>query len=388
MIEFSVYVKKILLVRTDALGDAVIAASLLEPIKKHFNNAQIIIFCQSSLADVYRSCPFVADIITFNKKLFMKHRPYRQALCAQIAKMSIDVVLNTVYSRELAFDCLASINGITTSVAFKITQRRGRWDFPVRYNHGYSHLVESLGNKSEFERYSDFLDALGITHKELNPCLWINETDEAWARQFFVSHGLDYAHTIGFFAGAQSSLRIYHHYAQALNKAVASDIKIIALGAYADETINREALKGVCHQVIDMSGKTSIGQAAAIIKRCHLVVGAETGLAHVACAVGTPNVVILGGGHFGRFMPYSPLTTAVVAPYPCYGCNWRCHYGTARCVHTIKSETVAYALKQGFENRLQRSKPSVVMQHGERYEIDSQKYEVMKVGAFQGSCTL
>jgi ADP-heptose:LPS heptosyltransferase len=382
MIERFAYVKKILWVRPDALGDALLAASLLEPIKKHFNHAQIIVFCQAALADFYRSCPCIDDVITFNKKLFMLHRPYRKALCTEITKRSVDTLFNTVYSRELAFDCLALLPGITTSFAFKVTQRRGRWDLPTRYNRGYSHLIESLGNKNERERYSDFLDALSIAHKELNLCIWINETDEAWAEQFFASHDLTYTHTIGFFAGAQSSLRIYRHYAQALNEAVPHDIKIVALGASADGAINREVLKGVCHQVIDMAGKTSIGQAAAIIKRCRLVVGAETGLAHVACAVETPNVVILGGGHFGRFMPYSPLTIAVVAPYKCYGCNWRCHYGTARCVHTIKPETVAYALKQGLENRSQRNNPAVVMQHGEGYEIDSQKYEVMKVRAF------
>ena len=64
-------------------------------------------------------------------------------------------------------------------------------------------------------------------------------------------------------------------------------------------------------------------QSAALIKRCRLVIGAETGLAHLACAVGTPNVILLGGGHFGRFMPYAATTTVVCLPLECYGCNWQ-----------------------------------------------------------------
>ncbi len=378
MIELSACVKKILWVRPDALGDAVLAAALLEPIKKHFNDVEIIVLCQSSLTDFYRSCPLIDDIIPFNKKLFVQHRPYRKALCAEISQRSIDTLINTVYSRERVFDCLPLLPGIKTSLAFKITQRRAQWDFCTRYNHGYSNVIESLGNKNELERYGDFLHDLGITHEVLKPRIWIDAIDEAWAEQFFAAHNLDYTNTLGFFAGAQSSYRVYHQYAQALNQSVPRDIKIIALGACADEAINRQALSGIVHQVIDLSGKTSIGQAAAIIKRCRLVVGAETGLAHVACAVETPNVIVLGGGHFGRFMPYSPHTTAVIAPLKCYECDWRCHYGTARCVNTIKPEVLAYALKQALENTTQRHKPTVVMQRDAEYEIDSQKYDVIR----------
>ncbi len=387
MIELSACVKKILWVRPDALGDAILAASMLEHIKKHFHNAQIIVLCQPSLADFYRSSPFVADIITFNKKLFMTHRPYRASVCAQISKRSIDMLLNTVYSRERAFDYFTSICGIKTSVAFKITQRRGRWDFPARYNRRYSQLIESLGNKHELERYADFLEECGIAHEKLVPRIWINEIDEEWADQFFASHDLDGTNTLGFFAGAQSSQRIYHQYAQALDKAVPRDMKIVALGACADGAINREALKEVQHQIIDMSGKTSIGQAAAIIKRCRLVVGAETGLAHVACAVGTPNVIVLGGGHFGRFMPYSPLTAAVIAPLKCYGCNWHCHYDTTRCVQSINPDVLAYALKQTLECREQKHRPTLVMCVDKEYAFD-QKYEVINVRSLQGSRNL
>jgi len=34
------------------------------------------------------------------------------------------------------------------------------------------------------------------------------------------------------------------------------------------------------------------------VKRCALAVGAETGTAHIAAAVGTPHVVVIGGGSF------------------------------------------------------------------------------------------
>lgn len=57
-----------------------------------------------------------------------------------------------------------------------------------------------------------------------------------------------------------------------------------------------------------MSGQTTLRQIAALLSRCRLAVGSDTGLAHMACALKVPNVILVGGGHFGRFLPYSALT--------------------------------------------------------------------------------
>src|SRR5262249_9222582 len=86
-------------------------------------------------------------------------------------------------------------------------------------------------------------------------------------------------------------------------------------------------------------------EAAEIVRLCALAVGAETSLAHIACAVGTPNVIILGGGHFGRFMPYSPLTTAACLPIDCYGCNWTCRFERPHCVKDVSPIVVERAIR-------------------------------------------
>jgi len=50
--------------------------------------------------------------------------------------------------------------------------------------------------------------------------------------------------------------------------------------------------------------KTTLRQVAAFCATAAFTSGAESAGAHIACAVGTPSVVVLGGGHFGRFLPY------------------------------------------------------------------------------------
>jgi ADP-heptose:LPS heptosyltransferase len=376
----SACVKKILWIRPDALGDAVLAASMLEAIKIHYYPAVIIVFCQEHMADFYHPCPYVDDIILCNKKLFMTHQPYRASVLSAIRLRSFDMVFNTVYSRELTFDCCATQSNAEMSVAFKVKQRRSRYDFPFRYNRGYTHLVDSSGlSKNELERYKDFLDCLDIKHQVLAPCVWTNANDDAYADHFFASHSLNPSTTITFFPGAQSLQRIYNHYAVALNTAVPRDMTIVVLGASSDIARNKEILNNVRNSVIDLSGKTTIGQAAVLIKQSRLAIGAETGLAHIACAVGTSNVIILGGGHFGRFMPYSPLTTAVVAPHACYGCNWRCAYDDARCVQDISPGVLAYAIRRSLESTIISKRPSLVMLKNCGAFINHEKYDVVTI---------
>jgi len=88
-------------------------------------------------------------------------------------------------------------------------------------------------------------------------------------------------------------------------------------------------------------------------------------MAHVACAVGTPSIVLLGGGHFGRFFPYSPLTSAVCLPLQCYQCLWRCPYQRAHCVKDIRGDVLAAAIAMTLDQPAQL--PRVFLQDRSLY---------------------
>lgn len=100
----------------------------------------------------------------------------------------------------------------------------------------------------------------------------------------------------------------------------------------------------------NLAGKTSLGQLAAILAHARLVLTNDTSAAHIGPEVGVPTVCILGGGHYGRFLPYD-LLDARLAPravshrMDCFGCNWRCIYGTEigqpfPCVTKVSVEDV------------------------------------------------
>jgi hypothetical protein len=83
---------------------------------------------------------------------------------------------------------------------------------------------------------------------------------------------------------------------------------------------------------------------------------------HAACAVGTPNAVLLGGGHFGRFMPYDGATVAAALPLDCFGCDWRCRFDRPVCVRDVPVEVVALAIGLALDGPAAR--PRVVVPGG------------------------
>ena len=83
-------------------------------------------------------------------------------------------------------------------------------------------------------------------------------------------------------------------------------------------------------RVIDLTGRTDLFQLLDLINNAALTVTNDTGPAHLSIALGRPTVVIVGGGHFGSFVPYPPEATPVNARFvfqkmECYHCFWRCH---------------------------------------------------------------
>lgn len=296
---------------------------------------------------MYQVCPFVSDVLGIDKKKFVTDQSYRDGIITQLRDRRFDYALNSVYSREASMESLAS--GI-----------------------GAQHVVchDADGDyKLELTRHIDFLAKLGVQldGQELSPHVWTDESDEVFAQNFFIQHKLEPSTTIAFFAGAQSAHRLYKHYGHALQKLFAgTDMTILIFGAKSDADINAANTANLSFASIDLSGLTTLTQTAALLKRCRIAFGAETGLAHMACAVGIPHVILLGGGHMGRFMPYSPLTSAVILPLACAGCDWRCKYKKAYCVQDVHPDVLAHAL-QYIMNHGTSGKPRVFVQGRDKY---------------------
>ncbi len=131
--------------------------------------------------------------------------------------------------------------------------------------------------------------------------------------------------------------------------------RIVLLGSPAERVLCAQLADALGEHVIDLSGQTSLREFAQWISGAQLVLANDSAAAHLAAASGVAAVCIVGGGHFGRCLPYplgtvcGRLPTVVSEPMPCFGCDWICRYrlaptGAFRCVDAVSSAAVHSAL--------------------------------------------
>lgn len=344
--------KNILFIRTDSIGDNVLASSMLKSVKNKYGDAQITILCQNHVAELYQFSPYLDEIITLDKQRIYVDESYKTSVIKSIRDRHFDIVINSVYSSERITDLLAFASG-----AEKIVRIDGNavnsdtvWANEARKSASHT-VMTGAGWQNELARYKELLAGINAENKELKPEIWLSQNDKDFANKFYSDNRLEPDKTIVLFAGALNDHRLYYKYGKALSDICKSNgYNVVAVGSENDFEINQANLNDIEANTINISGKTTILQTAAIIQRCLIAVGAETGNAHIACAVGTPNVVLIGGGHFGRFMPYSHLTSLFLLPLDCYGCNWKCDHLNYKCIKSLEPDLLKFAIEKTLQN--------------------------------------
>jgi len=336
--------QRILFVRTDSIGDAVLASAMLEPIRKKHPQAKLAVLCQQHVAELFAACPFVDSVICYDQKQ-MGLPSERAQIVSEIAAFQPDMILNSIRSRDQLSNELSLAFRDAHHVAIENDSENVSASGAAETAGTYELLIPSPGKlMAELERHAEFLRGLGIETSNLQPVIWTSPEDELLAAEFFKMQSLDPAKTIAVFPGAQHEVRVYSGYGDALKKL--GEFHYLIFGDASQKHLAEQLEQQLPGRTVDLCGRTSLRETAALLRRCRLYVGAESAGAHIACAVGVPNVVILGGGHFGRFMPYSPLTTAVCLPMECYSCKWGCVHQRAHCIKDIAPEVLAEAVRQ------------------------------------------
>lgn len=354
-------IKKLLYLRTDAIGDNILSAGILPELRKHYPKAVITVVCQDRVAPLYDSCPVVDAIISFDLLRLFTNPAYRLLLIDKINMTQPDLLLNPVYSHDLHDEFLAH----HIQAPLKITcegdaSNRSREKFE-EMRHLYTMVLSNNPeDTTELEHNRTFLRGIGIDAENLAPEVWISAADSEWAEATLQKLDIAIDTAIILFPGALLDCKTYPHYGQVLNQL--AHYPIIVCGGEEQREQGEKLCRAHGGQAINLAGQTSLGQLAALMQRARLYLGSDSSGLHIACAVGLKNVVLLGGGHFGRFCPYSPLTTAVCLPLACYGCNWQCSHERIHCLHDIAPETVVTAVRMALDAKEPGAGPMLAIQ--------------------------
>lgn len=136
-------------------------------------------------------------------------------------------------------------------------------------------------------------------------------------------------------------------YAEVCRAVIRRGLEVVLLGGPADVDA-AEAVERLAPGVLNLAGSTGWGETAAILRRAGRFLGADSGPAHLATAVGAESVVL-----FGPTSPeclYAPgLVTAVRSPASCSPCYANMPFpgctGDGECMSAITAQRVLKALE-------------------------------------------
>jgi lipopolysaccharide heptosyltransferase II len=116
----------------------------------------------------------------------------------------------------------------------------------------------------------------------------------------------------------------------------------VVVGGPGDAGLAREIGEAARRPVVNLTGRTTLKQAAEVFRRCRVTVGNDTGPLYISAAVGTPTVAIFGPTDPVRLGPYGDGHVMVSAGVACAPCRRR-RCRPLKCMDAVAPERVAEA---------------------------------------------
>jgi heptosyltransferase-1 len=347
-------VESILLVRLSARGDVTFASALIPCLRKRFPDARLGWVVEEASSDLVDEHPDLDEVIVLPRGRWRRMRAEGRWFPAR------ELATWTAELRDRRYQVAIDLQGLLRSGL--VTWLSGA---PVRIGLGskegsrvlMTHVVpRDRGNlRRVSSEYHWLAEELGLRPGEFPMSVHLSEEDRAGAERHVAELGLG----AGFVALCPFTTRPQKHWTEAGWAELAremmdrSGLPAVFLGGPAD----REAMDRITAQlgtargpgkdragVVDLVGRTSLGEAAALVGRATGMVGVDTGLTHLSISFGTPTVAL-----FGSTTPYldppNPLTRIVYHPLECSPCETRptCD-GAFTCMRMIAVDEVRSAL--------------------------------------------
>jgi ADP-heptose:LPS heptosyltransferase len=332
--------RRVLLLRTDAIGDYVLFTSALQSLRELFKNDWIELVVSPSAYPLASRCPIVDNVWEVDSKLYECEPEYRSTINDRLNR-AFDIAINTMYTRSAISDLIIARTHAPVRIGFHCLDQDADCDRRSREEILYTLLVQTDTKwKFEIERYKDLLDAVsgGSGGHALFPVLWTTDEDRRLARELIQGLFPDDRPFAILAPGAAFALK---HWSPVSFARVADwlieqyGLEVLIVGTSKESHLAQTIRSSMKHAARDLTGRLPLTTFAALMEFTTLFVGLDSAAFHLAWALSRPAVGIFGGGHPGRFIPPTSQASVVHFQLDCYACYWNCIYDEAKCLSSI-----------------------------------------------------
>ncbi|RKY38543.1 MAG: hypothetical protein DRP75_04300 [Candidatus Omnitrophota bacterium] len=287
MIKDKVKPKKIVVFRTDRLGDVLLSIPAIRALSERFPSSKISVVLQPSYTSLLEGSSEVDEIIPYRKTfkenldLILKLRRERYDLA---------VILNPKKRTHI----IAFLSGIPYRVGY-----RRKWGFLLNYK------IEDKkyeGKKHEIEYNLDIVRSLGADTKDKSLRIKIKEEDERFIDFLLRESKIEKKRLVAMHPTSSCPSKRWpiERFAEVGRRleSICPQVQIVLIGGEEEKELREKIERLFSPFALNLIGKLHLGQLSALFKRCSLLISTDSGPVHLATAVGLGCVVI-----FGRNLP-------------------------------------------------------------------------------------
>lgn len=323
----------IVVIKLDLIGDYVIWLNAAQHLRKVFPDKTITLYANSLWADLAKKTEYWNKVIAVDVDRLRKDTVYQLKIFFKIHYQNFDLAIQPTYSREYAGDMLLRASGAKSRIGFRGDLGNILIENKLISDTWYTQLIESTsGVQMELQRNIDFINSLS-NNKFLSGLPHISITHELKPEFKFQTPYIVLVPGASWYGKRWEDEK----FTELINRIVEKyKVETIVLcGTVNENDLCTSIFNQTNSAVVNLAGKTSLIEMIEIIRNAELVVSNDSSAVHIATATKTHSVCILGGGHYGRFLPYASdqndmefAPHTVIKKMDCYGCNWSCIYKT------------------------------------------------------------
>jgi ADP-heptose:LPS heptosyltransferase len=310
------------------MGDMVLLLPLLKSLRRRFPQAAIHVVCEKRNRDILRLAGFSGEIM-----LYDAHPLGLRGLLGVPYDVAIDTEQFHYFSALMAVLSRAPVR-----IGFKINPGR---------NLLYTHLVNYDLGGYEADQFMNLAGPLGVAERaDVEGCL----TVDTGAMPIEILRQVERMESGGGLVALHAgSTNRYKHWepekvAELITQlAQNSTLSFVLLGNDGERRLAGEVLAGVRLEgrILSLTGRLTVAQSAAVIRRAVLYVGGDSGLAHVAVALGTPTVIWFGPSDSQKWGARGAHRAIVRKPLACAPCFIFGYHKLCRPVTCMRELAVA-----------------------------------------------
>lgn len=275
---------RILFITATRLGDAVISTGILNHLLMTYPSARFTVACGPVAAGVFARMPRLERLIVVTKQPYDMHWLHLWRLCAP-------------HVWDMVFDLRGS--GLSW---FLLSRKR----------------IIIRGGRRPGRRVTQLGQALGLSPAPM-PVAWIGAEDQETADGIVSATHAD-QQMIGLGPTANWNGKVWPatHFLRlwAMIAAEYPDARPVIFYGPGDAERDMAAPLLQLPNAIDAGGRFSIPQTAALLSRCALFVGNDSGLMHLSAACAIPTLGLFGPSRASEYAPAGPHATWIAAPGP------------------------------------------------------------------------